>query len=195
MSILEDAQVDNGTIRVGGGVAAGATDSGNPTKVGGKYNATLPTLTDGQRGDMQLTDRAGVIVEGNVASAATDIGRPVKVGGKYNSTLPTLTNGQRGDIQVEVNGAQLISHRHSFLNIADTVSQVIKSGAGFLHAIIVAKAAAGTVTVYDNTAGSGTKIVTLKASIVEGTYTFNCNFANGLYVIPGAATDLTFVYR
>lgn len=40
--------------QVVGNVAAGAADSGNPVKVGGKYNATLPTLTDGNRGDLQL---------------------------------------------------------------------------------------------------------------------------------------------
>lgn len=38
----------------GGGVASGAADSGNPVKVGGKYNASPITLTDGNRGDVQL---------------------------------------------------------------------------------------------------------------------------------------------
>lgn len=37
-----------------GNVAAGAADSGNPVKVGGKYTVTEPTLADGQRGDMSL---------------------------------------------------------------------------------------------------------------------------------------------
>lgn len=38
----------------GGGVASGAADSGNPLKIGGKYNAAPPSLTDGNRGDLQL---------------------------------------------------------------------------------------------------------------------------------------------
>lgn len=37
-----------------GNVASGATDSGAPVKVGGVYNSTPPTFTNGQRGDMQL---------------------------------------------------------------------------------------------------------------------------------------------
>ena len=45
-----------------GNVAAGTTDSGNPVKVGGKYNATAPTLVDGQRGDIQLTPNSRVIM-------------------------------------------------------------------------------------------------------------------------------------
>lgn len=48
-------------IPVGGSVAAGATDSGNPAKIGGVYNATLPTLTTGQRGNAQLTARGELI--------------------------------------------------------------------------------------------------------------------------------------
>lgn len=48
----------NNDIIATGNVASGATDSGNPVKVGGKYNSTPPTLTDGQRGDLQL-DSAG----------------------------------------------------------------------------------------------------------------------------------------
>lgn len=42
------------TQAVGGNVAAGTTDSGNPVKVGGIYLTTPPTLTNGQRGDVQL---------------------------------------------------------------------------------------------------------------------------------------------
>jgi len=46
--------------QVVGDVAAGATDSGNPVKAGGKYNATNPTLTDGQRGDLQVDSRGNL---------------------------------------------------------------------------------------------------------------------------------------
>lgn len=45
---------------IGGNVASGATDSGNPVKVGGVNNTTQPTLTDGQRGDLQTDTRANL---------------------------------------------------------------------------------------------------------------------------------------
>lgn len=45
------------TTLTGGGVASGSADSNNPVKVGGKYNSTLPTFTDGQRADLQLSSR------------------------------------------------------------------------------------------------------------------------------------------
>lgn len=41
-------------LTVVGNVAAGVADTGNPVKAGGKYNLTLPTYADGQRGDLQL---------------------------------------------------------------------------------------------------------------------------------------------
>lgn len=52
----------NVTTLTGGAVAHGAADSGNPLKVGGKYNSTPPTLNDGQRGDLQLDAKGSVKV-------------------------------------------------------------------------------------------------------------------------------------
>lgn len=51
-------------LKVGGNVASGATDSGNPVKVGGVYNSTPPTLTNGQRGDIQMDAQGGQKVSG-----------------------------------------------------------------------------------------------------------------------------------
>lgn len=66
-----------GNTVVQGNVASGATDAGNPVKVGGKYNSGGVTLTDGQRGDIQL-DASGFLKvnvsagsSGNAAASAT----------------------------------------------------------------------------------------------------------------------------
>jgi hypothetical protein len=53
----------NGNVIIVGNVAAAVADAGNPVKIGGKYNATQPTYTDGQRGDLQLTSRGNVRAE------------------------------------------------------------------------------------------------------------------------------------
>lgn len=37
-----------------GNVASGSADSGNPVKVGAKYNATMPSFSDGQRANLQV---------------------------------------------------------------------------------------------------------------------------------------------
>jgi hypothetical protein len=44
-----------------GAIADNAADSGNPLKVGGKYNATAPTYDDGDRGDAQLDSRGNLL--------------------------------------------------------------------------------------------------------------------------------------
>ena len=46
-----------------GNVAAGAADSGAPVKVGGVNTTTLPTLADGQRGNLQLGTRGSLNVQ------------------------------------------------------------------------------------------------------------------------------------
>lgn len=71
-----------GILQVGGNVASGGADSGNPVKVGGKYNLTQPTFTDGQRGDLQLDSRGHLEVSigdgtggaslSNVSAVGTD---------------------------------------------------------------------------------------------------------------------------
>jgi hypothetical protein len=76
-------------------------------------------------------------------------------------------------------------------NISTATTTVVKPGPGILKSITVNTTAAGTITVYDNTAASGTKIATLKASIVEGTYQYDVFCGTGLTVVTAAASDVT----
>lgn len=76
--------------QVSGNVASAATDSGNPVKIGAVFNTTLPTVTNGQRVDLQADANgrllsASVPVDGSkltyasaiaglaLAAAATDV--------------------------------------------------------------------------------------------------------------------------
>lgn len=82
-----------------------------------------------------------------------------------------------------------------YVNIATNTTTTVKSGGGYFTRLVVSTTAAGAITIYDNTAGSGTKIATLKASIAEGTYSFGCRFATGLTVVTAGATDCTVIYQ
>ena len=58
---IEPLQVDAlGNTIVVGNVASGVADSGNPVKIGGVYNSSLPAFTNGQRGDIQLDKFGGI---------------------------------------------------------------------------------------------------------------------------------------
>lgn len=47
----------SGGLYVTGDVLSGSTDNGSPVKIGGVFNSTAPTFTNGQRGDAQLDSR------------------------------------------------------------------------------------------------------------------------------------------
>lgn len=93
-----------------GNVASGAADSGNPVKVGGKYNATLPTFVDGNRGDLQLdvNGNTRVSMNGQVVAGADAVSnaQTVSLGNVANQTAgsnrllavaPAVFNGASWD--------------------------------------------------------------------------------------------------
>jgi hypothetical protein len=79
--------------------------------------------------------------------------------------------------------------------ISTATTTTVKSGAGVLKSITLGETAAGSITIYDNTAGSGTVIAVLKASIAEQTYTFDVAFATGLTIVTAGASKLQVSYR
>lgn len=83
----------------------------------------------------------------------------------------------------------------NYTNITSGTTTVVKSGRGNLAKIIVNTTAAGTITVYDNTSEAGKKIATMKASIVEGSYEYNCRFLTGLTIVTAAASDITVIWE
>jgi len=141
--------------------------------------------------------------------------------GVYNATAPTLTTGQVYTQQLDINantkqtlatliaGENLTTNRlnnepiYSYAGIvlAAPTTSVVKSGAGTLHAIIINKAVAtGVITVYDNTAGSGTVIATITqpAAVLSTSYVllYDVSFATGLTIVTAtAAQDITVAYR
>jgi hypothetical protein len=81
--------------------------------------------------------------------------------------------------------------RYSSTYIATATTTVVKSGAGTLGKITIGETAAGAITIYDNTAASGTIIQVLKASIAEQTFIFDAGFATGLTIVTAGASKLS----
>lgn len=75
--------------------------------------------------------------------------------------------------------------------IATATTTTCKSGAGVLHTITIGETAAGAITVYDNTAGSGTVMAVLKASIAEQTFIFDAEFTTGLTIVTAGASKIS----
>ena len=82
------------------------------------------------------------------------------------------------------------------VNLAANATTVLKRSPGKLHRIVVNKFGANSViTVYDNTAASGTLIATI-GSQNEGSFEYGCEFQIGLTIVigGGTASDITVVY-
>lgn len=171
---------------VQGNIASGATDSGNPVKVGCVYNSTLPTFTNGQRGDCQIGTRGSLAVQ--IRAPDGTAGASVSAeGGLYTSPLASALGAA------------------SFLNIAaGQATTVVKASAGTLYSLCLNSAATATNTtiVYDNASGAGTVIgrpaattATVPTCLSYGPV--GLAFANGLTIITATAngSDMTVSYK
>ena len=88
---------------------------------------------------------------------------------------------------------------YSFQNITTNTTTVVKSGSGTLHSIVVnASGVTGTITIYDNTAASVTKIGTANSAISAGiSLIYDIAFNTGLTVVTTGLTpsDITVTYK
>lgn len=88
--------------------------------------------------------------------------------------------------------------RPTYFNINGNATNILKRGAGTLHRVILnGPNTSGTVTIYDNTAGSGSIIATIdmakSSSIVDLDY--NVDFSTGLTVVTaGTPGDITIIW-
>lgn len=86
----------------------------------------------------------------------------------------------------------------SYKNVTTDTTTVLKSTPGTLHTICVnTPAATGTVTIYDNSAASGTKIGTITSyASVPGCFIYDVAFWTGLTIVTAtAAPDITVSWR
>lgn len=81
----------------------------------------------------------------------------------------------------------------SYISTATTT--VAKTGAGYLTGITVMGGTTGTITIYDNTAASGTILAAFDTTNALAHYPLNATFATGLTIVTSAATKLNVQYR
>lgn len=91
-----------------------------------------------------------------------------------------------------------VEHRFSFATISSATTTTIKSGAGLVHSINIIGGTLGAITVYDNTAGSGTAICptfTPTATLPCPAILLDEVFGTGLTIVTAAATIINVSYR
>jgi hypothetical protein len=128
--------------------------------------------------------------------------------GDYTVPLADVNGNDQVNLATSIAGEDIVNdvlkteQRFSYLNIvAGQATTVVKSGAGFLHAIVVngPATATNTTNVYDNATGAGTIIATplLTGVLVPATIVYDCAFTLGLTIITATANgaNMTVIYR
>lgn len=89
------------------------------------------------------------------------------------------------------------SYRHTRI-AAGTATTVVKAASGTLHAIVIntSGAASNTITVYDNTAGSGTVVALIDGTSVPKTLLYDADMLTGITIVSatGTGADLTILW-
>lgn len=75
--------------------------------------------------------------------------------------------------------------------IATATTTPVATGKGVLHAVNITETSVGAITIYDNTAASGTILAAFKASIAENSYVLDVAYSTGLTIVTGGASKLT----
>lgn len=182
------------------------------------YQSTPPTLPNGGNTGFQCDVNGNLKTTGGGTSGQAAPNTSVIGGGVYNTSAPTYTNGQQTQNQADVNGNQktveqfapvyednalgkaIVEHRYA--NARVTADGQVKASAGFIHTVTFAATGtvtAGVVTIYDNTAESGTVLWSgiVQVGLNPVTITLNISAATGIYVgydhtIANVATNVSY---
>lgn len=92
-----------------------------------------------------------------------------------------------------------VKEGYNYANITTATTTVVKSGEGIFAGLVINNQVAnGITTIYDNTAGSGTKIATITApaapAVEPVSLIYNIRFTTGLTIVTSQAEDLTVAY-
>ena len=94
-----------------------------------------------------------------------------------------------------VNDVQKVETRGANINILTATTSVVKSGPGHLNSLFAVGGTMGNVTIYDNTAASGTVLWGPGTPAAGARIAENIEFAVGLTIVTAAASFLGGSYR
>lgn len=175
-----------------GNAASGASDSGNPVKAGGVFNTSAPTLTTGQRGDLQLDSSANLKVNiaagsasGAVAQGSTTSGQTGSlVQGAVTTAAPTYTTGNTNPVSLATTGALRVD-----LGATSANATALK-----VDGSAVTQPVSGTVSITANSSTNVAQIngvTPLMGAGNGGTGSLRVNIASDQVTIP-VSTGLSF---
>ncbi len=167
----------NHLFKMGGAAASGATQAGNPVKVGGVFNTTQPTVTNGQAVDAQATARGAYIVATGIDAFT------VQPGNTANTTAWKVDNSAVNQ-PVQFANVDVTALASAGRTTTQTVTNLLnKVGRGIRVTLDMTTVGTGSVTLTINAkdAVSGkTKLLLAGAAVTT-------NVTNVYIVYPGYA--------
>lgn len=155
----------------GGGAASAAADSGNPVKIGGKYNSSPITLTDGNRGDLQLDvngyTKVNVATATGLAQGSTTSGQTGSlVMGAVTAATPGYMTTQTSPVSLDTAGnTRIINGASLYETVAasvtgQTLGPTGATGDYLSHCVVYPTSTTpGVVTVFDNASAAGSNVI------------------------------------
>lgn len=177
------------------------------------YNATPATRSDGDpsglevdvSGNLKTVSQPSSYATDDTAMPATPVVTPVAA--EYRASATTYTDGDATVLQSDVNGNlkvtlatkldetndHVTNHPVGMTYVNLTASGQVLAAPGVLKGMYVNSTNAGTVKIYDNTAGSGTVINNTITPAIGYHSLGDAACATGAYAtIGGTALDVTF---
>jgi len=211
----------SGTVSLPTGAATSAlqttgnnTLSAIDTKLGGTLAVNVG-LTDAQlrASDVNVAVNAALPTGSNTIGSIANTSFAATQSGTWNVTnisgtvsLPTgaatetTVAGLLTNTQLRASAVETTKKTSSFSHITTNTTTTVKSGAGVLRRIVINTRGGitNTLTIYDNTSGSGTTIGIIDTGNgVSGNFEYGVSFSTGLTIVTanGTAADITVIYE
>ena len=184
------------------GYSEGAHDTPADTKdrlvrVGSKYQATAPSVADGDNAYLLLDAAGRVLISGAAAHDAAAVGNPVRIGGVYRTTTPAVAAGDIADLLIDAAGRMKLAFTADTFKIIDAVAitagtpaTVWTPGSGKKVRILgwVLSSSAAAALEFQDSGAAGTVIAQTPLLAAAGTHN-SPNLGEGL-LLAGADNTL-----
>ena len=91
-------------------------------RIGSKYQASAPTVADGDNAYLLLDSAGRLLISGAAAHDATAAGNPLRVGGAYRTAIPAVAAGDIVDLLLDAAGRLRLAFSTDTFKIIDAVA-------------------------------------------------------------------------
>lgn len=169
----------NGVVVNSSALPSGAATAANQTTANTSLSSIVTNTTGAATAAKQDTGNTSLgSIDTKLTSQATAANQATA-----NSSLSTIVTNTGG---------------YSFGNLDSNATTTLKTGTGTLHTVTInTRGVTSTVVLYDNIAGSGTKIATIDTTLNMTSFVFDAAFSTGITAVTtgGTPADLTVTYR